>query len=67
MSNTALKNFFIILGVVIIGAIVIFAISKASGEPTPSNQEEKEVEDVRTDINGNEIVEVDGEEAIFLE
>ncbi len=67
MSNNAMKNFFIIFAVVIIGGLVIFAISKSTGEPDNKLPKESEIKDIGVDANGNEIIEVDGEESIFLE
>ena len=67
MSNNAMKNFFIIFAVVIIGGLVIFAISKSTGVPDNKLPKESEIKDIGVDANGNEIIEVDGEESIFLE
>ena len=70
MSNKALKNFFIFFGVVIVIGLLVFSIAKSNEKENPDAPKPKQediIEDKGTDIYGNDIVDINGERAIYLE
>lgn len=66
MSNKTLKNFIIILVIILIIAIIFFIVSKKNGEP-PKPANEREIVDVEDDVWGNDVIEIEGERAVYIE
>ncbi len=71
MSNKALKNYLICFGVLVVVGLIMFAVSKSNSKETTPVEETKTTEkDEITDhkdINGNTIVEINGEKSVYLE
>lgn len=71
MSNKALKNYLICFGVLVLSGLLMFAISKSNTKETPKEEpkteEESTVTELGKDINGNTIIEVDGQKSVYLE